>query len=86
MALMLRRNQAVRMAAGMISCLEGTLWVTWKGSDDVILTKGQSVRAPAGSRPVVQALCGPAALYRVTFFTSSRSRASMALSGYTARP
>lgn len=56
----LERNQAIRTPAGILTCLEGVLWVTWKGSGDVVLRKGDSVRLPMGARPVAEAVGGPA--------------------------
>jgi hypothetical protein len=50
---------------GIVACLEGVLWITWKGSMDIILEKGQSIRMPLGGRSVVQAIRGPATLEAV---------------------
>lgn len=47
--------------SGTVSCESGVLWISWKGSPDVVLAAGRS-HAVSGARGfLVQALRGPAA-------------------------
>jgi len=55
----IERNRAIRTAAGTLTCMEGLLWITWKGSGDFILAPGDSIEIPMGSHPVVEAIRGP---------------------------
>ncbi len=45
---------------GSVGCVEGVLWLSWKGSEDLFLYAGQEAALSRVRRLVVQPLRGPA--------------------------
>ncbi len=60
-----------RRLSGALACGSGRLWLTWPGSGDLILERGEEFRSERPKDIVIQALGGPA-----SFALYSSARAS----------
>ena len=48
--------------SGSVACEKGTIWLSWRGSKDVILEAGQRLAIRRARALLIQALRGEAAL------------------------
>jgi hypothetical protein len=71
----LERGKVLRLDRfdGSIACVEGILWLSWKGSGDLCLFAGQEAELPRVRRLVAQPIKGPASF----FFSGGRRAGSL---------